>query len=79
MVIKYARSLSRILYFVDIVGKIRFIYLCFSGNEVGHGLQIRASGNAYRIRVADYRVIYEIRDNTLLVGVIELGHRKDVY
>jgi len=33
----------------------------------------------YRIRVADYRIIYEIFDNILLVDVIDLGHRKDIY
>lgn len=30
----------------------------------------------YRIRVNDYRIIYEIFDSTLLVDVIDLGHRK---
>ena len=35
--------------------------------------------NAFRIRVADYRVIYEINDDVLLVQVIDLGHRKDIY
>ena len=34
---------------------------------------------AYRIRVADYRIIYEIFDNELIVDVIDLGHRKDIY
>ncbi len=34
---------------------------------------------AYRIRVGDYRVIYEIQDNILLVTVIAAGHRKDIY
>ncbi|QMU63846.1 MAG: type II toxin-antitoxin system mRNA interferase toxin, RelE/StbE family [Flavobacteriaceae bacterium] len=33
----------------------------------------------YRIRVADYRIIYEIHDHVLIVQVIELGHRKDIY
>lgn len=33
----------------------------------------------YRIRVANYRIIYEIQDNVLLVDVIDLGHRKDIY
>jgi mRNA interferase RelE/StbE len=33
----------------------------------------------YRIRVGDYRVIYEIGDNVLRVIVIDLGHRKDIY
>lgn len=33
----------------------------------------------YRIRVADYRIIYDIFDDVLLIDVIELGHRKDIY
>lgn len=33
----------------------------------------------YRIRVGDYRVIYEIFDNILLIQVVDLGHRKDIY
>ena len=35
--------------------------------------------NGYRIRIGDYRVIYEIMDSTLLVDVIDLGHRRDIY
>ena len=35
--------------------------------------------NSYRIRVGDYRVIYEIQDNVLLVTVVRVGHRRDVY
>ncbi len=33
----------------------------------------------YRIRVSDYRVIYDIEDDKLLILVIDIGHRKDVY
>ncbi|MGC4128484.1 MAG: type II toxin-antitoxin system RelE/ParE family toxin [Bergeyella sp.] len=35
--------------------------------------------NGYRIRVGNYRVIYEIFDDILLVDVVSLGHRKDIY
>ena len=35
--------------------------------------------NGYRIRVGDYRVIYEIFDNVLLITVVAIGHRKDIY
>jgi mRNA interferase RelE/StbE len=35
--------------------------------------------DGYRIRVADYRIIYEIFDDILLVDVIDIGHRKDIY
>ena len=33
----------------------------------------------YRIRVGNYRIIYEIFDEILLIDVIDLGHRKDIY
>lgn len=35
--------------------------------------------NAYRIRVSNYRIIYEIIDHILILNVIEIGHRKEVY
>lgn len=33
----------------------------------------------YRIRSGDYRIIYDIFDSELIIDVITLGHRKDVY
>ena len=33
----------------------------------------------YRIRIGDYRVIYKIEDDILLILVIRIGHRKDIY
>ena len=35
--------------------------------------------DGYRIRVANYRIIYDIFDDVLLVEVVDLGHRKDIY
>lgn len=35
--------------------------------------------DAWRIRAGDYRIIYEIRDDVLLVLVIEIGHRREIY
>ncbi|NJL12481.1 MAG: hypothetical protein HC913_05465 [Microscillaceae bacterium] len=31
------------------------------------------------MRVADYRIIYDIFDDVLLVDVIDLRHRKNIY
>lgn len=33
----------------------------------------------YRVRVGDYRIVYEVRDRILLVQVVRVGHRRDVY
>jgi mRNA interferase RelE/StbE len=35
--------------------------------------------NAYRIRVGDYRVVYEIHDDVLIVLVVRVAHRREVY
>jgi mRNA interferase RelE/StbE len=35
--------------------------------------------NLWRIRVGDHRVVYEIHDDRLVVLVLRLAHRKDVY
>jgi mRNA interferase RelE/StbE len=37
------------------------------------------SADTYRLRVGDYRVLYRIRDNVLLVLVVAVAHRKHVY
>ncbi|BAY60780.1 plasmid stabilization system [Calothrix brevissima NIES-22] len=41
--------------------------------------KLKGEENTYRIRVGDYRIIYEIFDDVLLVSVVEVGHRSDVY
>ena len=35
--------------------------------------------NFYRIRIADYRVIYSINNNILTIEIVRIAHRKDVY
>ncbi len=32
-----------------------------------------------RVRVGDYRIIYTVADDVLLIVVVTLGHRRDVY
>jgi len=41
---------------------------------------IKLSGaEKYRLRCGVYRVLYEIHDDLLVVCVVKVGHRKDVY
>ena len=40
----------------------------------------KLTGRPYwRIRVGDYRVLYRIQDEVLIVTVIEIGHRREIY
>ena len=41
--------------------------------------KLSGSDRTYRIRIGSYRVIYEIENDRLVVLVIKIGHRKDVY
>mgnify|MGYP001146854820 CR=1 FL=1 len=35
--------------------------------------------DGYRVRVGDYRILYTIDDGVLLVVIVTVGHRRDVY
>lgn len=50
-----------------------------SENPRPQGCKKLKGRTGYRIRVGNYRIIYEIFDEKLLIDVIDLGHRKDIY
>ena len=41
--------------------------------------KLSGSVSTYRIRSGDYRIIYEIYDREVIVSVLKIGHRKDIY
>lgn len=41
--------------------------------------KLKGRQNQYRVRSGDYRIIYSIEDTSLVVRVIKVGHRQDVY
>jgi mRNA interferase RelE/StbE len=42
-------------------------------------IALRGVPGAYRMRVGDYRLVYALHDDRLLIVVIDIGHRRDVY
>ena len=45
-----------------------------------HNVVKMAGGqNLWRIRVGDYRLVYEIHDREITIYVLAIGHRRDVY
>ena len=45
-----------------------------------HGVKkLKGYRDYWRIRVGDYRIIYTIQDDRLLVVVIRIGHGREVY
>ncbi len=42
-------------------------------------VKLAGDDNLWRIRVGNYRVVYEIHDDRLIILVLRVAHRKDVY
>jgi mRNA interferase RelE/StbE len=40
---------------------------------------VEGEENLWRVRQGDYRIIYSIEENVLVVYIVKVGHRKDVY
>jgi mRNA interferase RelE/StbE len=41
--------------------------------------KLKGSGDTYRIRVGDYRVVYEVVESRLIIEIVRVRHRKDAY
>jgi len=41
--------------------------------------KIVGTEHTYRHRIGDYRIVYSIESNCLVIEVVRVGHRKDVY
>ena len=41
--------------------------------------KMKGDNSFHKIRSGDYRIIYEIHDDSLVILVVKVGHRKDVY
>jgi mRNA interferase RelE/StbE len=41
--------------------------------------QLVGGSGEWRVRTGDYRIVYEISDGELLVLVLRVGHRRDIY
>ena len=41
--------------------------------------KMKGNNPFHEIRTGDYRIVYEIQDDVLLLLIIKIGHRKDIY
>ena len=42
-------------------------------------IKLAGGEDEWRVRTGDYRVVYEIRDEVLVVLVVAVGHRREIY
>ena len=60
---------------VRILGRIKSL----ADNPRPVGCEKLSGQERYRIRQGNYRIIYQIQDDLLLVTIVKIGHRRDVY
>lgn len=41
--------------------------------------KMKGNNPFHKVRVGNYRIIYEIQDDVLLILIVKIGHRKDIY
>ena len=41
--------------------------------------KMKGNNPFHKVRTGDYRIIYEVQEDVLLILIIKIGHRKDVY
>jgi mRNA interferase RelE/StbE len=42
-------------------------------------VKMAGEASTYRVRLGDYRIVYEVQDEVLCILVIKVGHRREVY
>jgi mRNA interferase RelE/StbE len=41
--------------------------------------KLKGADELFRIRIGDYRIVYNVQKKVLIIVVIKIGHRKDIY
>lgn len=63
----------------DDVARILECFAALAEDPRGHGCEKLSSQERYRMRKGVYRIVYEIMDDDLVVMVVKVGHRREVY
>jgi mRNA interferase RelE/StbE len=64
----------------DVQGCIATAIDALAASPRPHGaVKLAGAATAWRIRVRSYRIIYDVFDDRLLIVVIRVGHRREVY
>jgi mRNA interferase RelE/StbE len=80
--IEFAKSVKKVLSKLpnDVVKKLLDAISKLADDARPNGCKkLESKGDFYRIRVGNYRVIYEINDGELLILIVEIGNRKEIY
>lgn len=61
------------------VSRILKCFEALAEDPYGKGCEKLSGQERYRLRQGSYRIVYEIQDDVLVVIVVKVGHRRDIY
>ncbi len=80
--VELTRSAEKTLFKLpkQVIPKIVVVLKALAFNPYPLGCRkLSGQKNTFRVRVQVYRIIYEVHEGLILVKVLKIGHRKDVY
>ncbi len=79
--IEFRRSVEKDLRKIQKQHQIKILQKIsdLSNDPRPEGCKKLSGSEKYRIRVGQYRVLYEIRDEVLIITIVAAGHRREVY
>jgi mRNA interferase RelE/StbE len=80
--IEFAPLAHRQLRKLERVAQIRLLQRIetLSSNPRPSGVRkLTDEADLYRIRIGEYRITYQIRDRNLLILIVKIGHRREIY
>jgi mRNA interferase RelE/StbE len=64
----------------SVIPRIHDAVRSLAANPFPHGCcKLKGSESTFRIRIGDYRVVYEVVQGRLTIEIVRVRHRKDVY
>ena len=74
------KSLSNLPFEIISRIKTKIIWLAENASIIPH-LKLKGDEfkNMYKLRIGDYRIIYELDNPNKLITIIKVGHRKNIY
>lgn len=81
-VIEYKKSVEkelRKLPATQLKGLVAKIQALAANPHPEGSVKLRGSSDLFRIRHTDYRIIYQVRNEKLVILVVKVGHRREIY
>ena len=75
------KEFKKLDFVVQKLLKEKLILLCENPNKLKNNIKALKGNhkNKFRLRVNQYRILFQLQDDKLIITIVSVGHRKDIY